>query len=731
MSEEWNGATSTVKLYKKCLIIPEKNFIVDDIDSYLATLELTEVNRYQYIKHSLMLDVKFNQSQVLQEYDNLNDYNYLTIKNSDSNKIVYYFIKKRVVRANQTILFELEMDVLNTFKWNEDYAVSPRTNVIREHKARWQTGRDGKYHPVIDFYSEGIQVPTYRSLKTKLQENKVDDTWYLIYKNRSNPSVDDPVVIDCYLAPKSSLPVKVGENTIIDPSMIESGYIYIIATQFTGGTEITFRFLGGSLTISPYTPTSYQVFALENVNGSIRLRRIQYSQSLGQWVHTTIDEISVANIEALGSFGTTIKCIKGTTIPEQIQEGDDNYQIQFGDNIVQLRAFSDVDRTDILLNKIIAIPYFPSSYVMGSGVLVVPTDWEFIAQSAILKLKNLNTKFLNQIETTYNDPVKVLFAGVDNSMFVDYGRNDNFEPKIHHSDFEQYKFVYDSFSYQFKMETMGNPNDPSLLRDKFTFNFIHTNTMNSRMLFQFLYERAYIQEDFENLLSVARNNEVVIYNSPYLNYLRTSYNYDVKAKERARFTTELGMGLGVAGQSLGIGIGLASGNPALAIQSALSGATGIVSTLINGINSVAQAEENFQRKQAELSVQGVSVSGADDLDLLEHYSDNKAYYLIYEPSSKMRQLLFDLFYYTGYNTNEFKVPDVHTRKQFNFLQCELKISHFVSENNVSRGGVYIPDDCMAEIINKFSAGATFIHHYNNTWDMNQVSSNFETYLGGN
>ena len=228
MSEEWTGATSTIKLYKKCLIIPEKNFIVDDIDTYLATLDYTTISRFQYIKHSLILEIKCNQSQVLQEYDNLYDYNYLTIQNSDSNKIVYYFIKKRVVRANQTILFELEMDVLNTFKWNIDYAVSPRTNVIREHKARWQYGQDSLYHPVIDFYSEGIQVPTYRLSKTKLQENKIDDNWYLIYKNRSNPSLDDPVAIDCYLAPKNSKLINTLTTNVITHENLSSNDWYMV-----------------------------------------------------------------------------------------------------------------------------------------------------------------------------------------------------------------------------------------------------------------------------------------------------------------------------------------------------------------------------------------------------------------------------------------------------------------------------------------------------------------------
>ena len=42
----------------------------------------------------------------------------------------------------------------------------------------------------------------------------------------------------------------------------------------------------------------------------------------------------------------------------------------------------------------------------------------------------------------------------------------------------------------------------------------------------------YSLEDYDNIVAVARNNEEVLYSSQYLNYVRTGYNYDVKAKQR-------------------------------------------------------------------------------------------------------------------------------------------------------------------------------------------------------
>ena len=38
--------------------------------------------------------------------------------------------------------------------------------------------------------------------------------------------------------------------------------------------------------------------------------------------------------------------------------------------------------------------------------------------------------------------------------------------------------------------------------------------------------------DYEDYLLVSRNNEETIFSNDYLNYIRTGYNYDKKARDR-------------------------------------------------------------------------------------------------------------------------------------------------------------------------------------------------------
>ena len=54
---------ATLYLYYNCEIIPEKNFQVDSISDYLATLTKAVVSNFQYQKNQLTLTVKIDSSQ--------------------------------------------------------------------------------------------------------------------------------------------------------------------------------------------------------------------------------------------------------------------------------------------------------------------------------------------------------------------------------------------------------------------------------------------------------------------------------------------------------------------------------------------------------------------------------------------------------------------------------------------------------------------------------------------
>ena len=84
----------------------------------------------------------------------------------------------------------------------------------------------------------------------------------------------------------------------------------------------------------------------------------------------------------------------------------------------------------------------------------------------------------------------------------------------------------------------------------------------------------------------------------------------------------------------------------------------------------------------------------------------------------MRKALLDMWYYTGYETFEQKVPNITSRYWFNALQCELVIDETSN----------IPDVLIEDIKEKFKQGATFFHQQNSEWDVDQEKENFETFM---
>ena len=334
----------------------------------------------------------------------------------------------------------------------------------------------------------------------------------------------------------------------------------------------------------------------------------------------------------------------------------------------------------------------------------------------MLILNNLDTPLEKRIITNYN-PFEVLeFTDDDPSLSAD--KDAKWESKLFHSDYYQPKFIYDSFSFIFALERQKNY--VSLL--DFSIVFTATGTINSRFLFTFAsYDvDGYALEDYSNILPIARNNELPIYNSDYINYIKMGFNYDVKTKQRQEAGQWIGTALSLVGSIASFASSSVTGG--FGIAGGISLATATLGQLVNAVNSTAQAEANQAQKLYQLRQQKESVMGSDDIDLMTKYTDNKAKWMLYEVSERMKSVLFDLFFYTGYIDGTSKVPDVTTRKWFNFLSCDLVINE---DNNLN-------DDIMNDIKAKYGIGVTFMHcntiNAVKTWDWTQEKENWEVSL---
>lgn len=226
-------------------------------------------------------------------------------------------------------------------------------------------------------------------------------------------------------------------------------------------------------------------------------------------------------------------------------------------------------------------------------------------------------------------------------------------------------------------------------------------------------------EDYDNMLAVARNNEEVLFNSQYLNYLRTGYNYDLKTKERQEAAGAAGLGISIASLLASIALTASGYGTALGIAGIVGSVTGIAGSAVSYAKTTAQNEENIQRKLQESQNQAVSVLNADDFDLLEAYSGNVAKMCTYEVSTQMKNALNDMFHYAGYVVNEQYKPQIDTRYWFNFLQADLVINTWKN----------VPVDIQEDVKKRFNEGVTFFHCHTinsvKTWDIAQEKENLE------
>lgn len=426
------------------------------------------------------------------------------------------------------------------------------------------------------------------------------------------------------------------------------------------------------------------------------------------------------------------KCVNGT-------QGD--YQIGGG---VQGDTIDGVDRYDRRNVKVITCPYFPLNLVYhavsGSalgGYFDLPEGVDYYPYSGRLSAVKPDLPMLRHIS---DDSLSNAFSGygyypskkqASNASLL---RDDWLESKRFHSSFHSLKYTYDDSALNLRMErvevdfaTESPSSDPDIT---YPIYYKQTNTIASKLAFALVenpvefvtsnwieedgYKVTYkALEDYPLVMVHSRNNELPIFTSDFLDYMRYGYNYDKKANERGRTMSVVG---GVAEGVTGVVGGVASlsqGNVAGGLNYLAGGVTGVG----NKITAQLARDENLQRQLKESSNQSIGVSGSDDIDLFEWYSANKLWRIESDPLPLTLTYIMDLFHYYGYATGVKKVPEIHTRANFNFLQCDPK---FRGEQSL---GLEIVD----ELRRVYREGVTYLWRTENTvrYDFDGRTANIE------
>lgn len=579
----------------------------------------------------------------------------------------------------------------------------------------------------IDLKSEDISAPVYKKYEEVLKEQtgEFENSWVLYYKNKDN---QDNSPVDCYLTSDLSLQflTETGDNEITI-SDIDNNKTLFLYDGYQG--QVNFDVDGETFAVynqSGWGITDFVCLGFENRNGVLVFHHYIYRQQFLGADQTYHREIINPSQIIIKTPLEELKVRQVDSVETAYNMQNDNYPFlanKYNKTLVlqplvtrELASSNTIDKTLSENLKIINVPYCPTQITKDENdKYIIGGMWTYDTTLKFFKLTDFSSKFENNITTNLNDILTIfpIRESVDTTS-----QRYLLDSKLYHSDYYRMKFVYDSFSRIFPLEQIDYTESFKLNPDdKFKFTFVMTRNIVSKFLFKFNYVYKSSNEDYPNVVAVARNNEEVLYNSSYLNYIRTGYNYDLKSKERQEVASGVGIGLNLAGFLASIGLSFVPGGQALGLTSAIGTGLGLVNQMVSLAKTTAQNEENIQKKLVETQREAVSVLNADDYDLLYAYTQNKAKLCLYEVSDNMKKVLDDLFYYCGYVVNEQMVPVINSRYWFNFVQASLIIDG--SSNLTSE----IEDD----IKEKFEQGVTFLH-YHNKFDFEQEMENWETSL---
>lgn len=717
-----------IYLYQVLNFDASKNFIIKEILYFLATnsVKCKGPTSIQYQKPSLNMSIKLNISQ-LSVIPNF-DYNYVRMKwfkSSIESVNMYFFVSGWQWLSESTIRIDLTMDVLNSFSFSFD----KRTRILRQHGKQFSSfSRSGQQLSIfrnIDLHDEGINASLFRS--EALQEMTlapsegegayipyvIRKNWYLIYRSVETPDSNIPnQSYNCYVACDDEFSIYDAKGiaspvTIYPKDFTLYRFIYIIGTG--AGERVT------------YADESHQYDLTLEVGEFIAIDPQKtyfyvwhYKKDLQVGERVRVESITVVKAQS-GRWGNSPRATTADGVNSRR-----NIVLQINAGVLStytVNSIDALDRTDPRLIKIIEIPYQPIimkvvGLPMDKRHSLVGDKVVFDRETSFLKI-NFPWETIEQNYLTDGDLLSPLHINESLKTKAEYDeekRNDEYESKVYQSAFYAPTIVYDSFSYSIPLEKVEH----DTLLTTFNIDFYFTSTFNSRFLFKFDIPYSYeIEENFEKILYISRNNELPILNSEYLNYIRNGYNYDVKTKLRS----DVSSGVRIVSNVISAAAGGALVGPG---GSAVGAFAGLVTGVYNAISNSIQNEQNIQEKLQEKRNRAVSVENADAYDLMNVYARNRLLSCVYKLSDTMDKNIKDLFYYFGYSVNEMGIPDTSSRIYFNFVQCDAV---FENEGLIRR-------EYLNRLKELFSEGVTYIHRYNKhtggfVYDLKQEMNNRE------
>ena len=142
-----------------------------------------------------------------------------------------------------------------------------------------------------------------------------------------------------------------------------------------------------------------------------------------------------------------------------------------------------------------------------------------------------------------------------------------------------------------------------------------------------------------------------------------------------------------------------------------------VTSIMRTINTAQEQDRSISQKLVQASMQGTSVQGSEDLDILTAFSGNKAKLVEYKLSTQMENAMNELFYLCGYACHRYGYFNINSRIYFNFVQAEIELTNYTFNEDVAKA-----------LYEKYKEGVTFMHQVASTYDFAHQYENFEVSL---
>ena len=589
---------------------------------------------------------------------------------------------------------------------------------------------------LIDRFPENLNPILFKSDVGTLYDGDGTKCWSLLYANENAPASGgdteaqyiNPVKLQ--LIPEASYKVNANgtaSTVIIYPSTIGQDVAVLVTKATDASNNVKLTIGGTDYALSNIGQGTYQScwLYLDPSTGLINARFHSISDAQQDYDSVT-DVNGASSVSVTGSSGYYFARVTNRFVYSQVWGGLAQERfcgswlprsssmisvefVYFGGSVDSTSSWSecisDIDLTDSRLIKLIELPYAPFEFLVGmTEIKALPDFVVWSASDKCIQLADLRRVPFNYRKVFYS--IESPFSGLwfdktftANSLTKTMTRSDLYESKMFASEFYKPKFVYDSFSFGFQLELVDiNTFLSKVDFSDFSFNFSVSQNVQSKFLFTFdqYITDGYDTQDYNNILYVNRNNEKALYNNAYLNYLRAGYSYDKKTASENQFTRGIGIALSAVGAVASFASSSVTGG--FGIMGGISLATSTTTQIINAVNSANQADRAIQQRLDESQRQSISVSTAEDLDLLKIYSGNKAKLVAYHPSEMMYDALQDLFYYCGYACYEYGKPSPNNRVNFDFIQAVVDFEFCT-----------LDDEYATKIRECYADGVTHIH----------------------